>query len=194
MLIGITGGIGSGKTTVAKLFAAYKNVTVYYADLEAKKLMNTSEVIRKKLIREFGEKAYDTNGLNRAFLANIVFKDKEKLTNLNEIVHPEVYKHLTNFIEEHKDKEYILYENAILFENGSDKICDKIITVTAPHEVKIQRVIERDKTTREEVLHRMKNQWSDIKKKLQSHYVIVNENLNTVKENVKNIHNKLTEK
>lgn len=192
MVVGITGGIGSGKTTVVKLFKKFNNVVVYYADDEAKKLMNTSLVIKEKLIKEFSNEVFIAGKLNRPFLASIVFNDKKKLKILNAIVHPEVNKHLSDFIKLNKDKDYIVYENAILFENGSDYLCDKIITVTAMHESKVSRVILRDKTTKEAVEKRMNNQWGDTIKILQSHYVVYNEKLNECELQVLRIHNKLT--
>lgn len=192
MVIGITGGIGSGKSTVVKMFAELGNIAVYYADDEAKKLINTSSEIREKLTKEFTEEAFINNQLNRPFIANIVFNDKQKLTVLNAIVHPVVKKHLINFIEEHQNKDYILYENAILFENGSDAICDKIITVTAPKNIKIERVVKRDKVTKEAVESRMKNQWSDEKKVFLSNYVIKNTEKTATKEQVLHIHKNIT--
>lgn len=191
MVVGITGGIGSGKSTVVKLFSTFKNIAIYLADDEAKKLMNTSNEIKTKLIAEFSSEVFKNNTLNRNLLANIVFKNKEKLATLNSIVHPVVYKHLQNFIQKNKDKNYILYENAILFENGSDTICDKIITITAPKETRIQRVIKRDNTTRVLVESRINNQWSDTKKTLQSNYIIENLELSNTKKQVDYIHSKL---
>lgn len=192
MLVGLTGGIGSGKSTVAKILAEFDGVVVYFADEEAKNLMNTSQEIRTQLIAEFTDEVYKDGSLNRPFLAGIVFKNKEKLKKLNAIVHPIVHKHLQDFIKEHENKSYILYENAILFENGSNLLCDKIITVTAPEMLRIQRVIERDNSTFEEVKNRINNQWSDEKKILQSNYVIHNVDLTSVKEQLEKIHNKLT--
>lgn len=192
MLVGITGGIGSGKTTVAKMFLKFENVVVYFADIEAKNLMNTSEIIKEKIIENFSSEAYKKNVLNREYLSKIVFNDKEKLKVLNSIVHPEVYKHLENFKKEHSSKDYILYENAILFENGSDALCDKIITVVAPENIRIERVMKRDMVTKEEVLSRVKNQWSNMKKVLQSNYVVNNLTLKEMESQVENIHNKLT--
>ncbi len=192
MVVGITGGIGSGKTTIVKMFAKYENVVIYFADDEAKKLMNTSLEIKNKLIEEFSEEVFIDNKLNRPFLASIVFKNKEKLTLLNSIVHPVVHKHLNDFIENNIDKDYIVYENAILFENGSDYLCDKIITVVAPLELKIKRVVDRDKTTEDSVKNRIKNQWIDTKKTIQSHYIINNEKLSESEAVVFDIHNKLT--
>lgn len=192
MLVGLTGGIGSGKSTVAKMLAEFDGVVVYFADEEAKNLMNTSQEIRTQLIAEFTDEVYKDGSLNRPFLAGIVFKNKGKLKKLNAIVHPIVHKHLQDFIKAHENKSYILYENAILFENGSNRLCDKIITVTAPEMLRIQRVIERDNSTFEEVKNRINNQWSDEKKVLQSNYVIHNVDLTSVKEQLEKIHNKLT--
>lgn len=194
MVVGITGGIGSGKSTVVKFFVEFKNIAIYLADDEAKKLMNTSPIIKEKLITEFTSEVYKDGELNRPFLAGIVFSDKQKLQKLNAIVHPEVYKHLQEFIQTNKDKDYILYENAILFENKSDAFCDKIVTVIAPKEVRIERVMKRDGVTREEVEKRMNNQWEEIKKTLQSHYVIENIDLKQTKAQVCDIHNKLTKR
>jgi dephospho-CoA kinase len=192
MLVGLTGGIGSGKTTVAKMLAEFDNVIVYFADDEAKKLMNTSGEIKENLVKEFSEEVYKDGTLNRPYLANIVFNDKAKLSILNSIVHPVVQKHLQDFIYTHREKDYVLYENAILFENGSSKFCDKIITVTAPEKLRIERVMKRDNTSYEEVKSRMNNQWIEEKKTIQSHYIIHNLNITSVKEQLKNIHNKLT--
>lgn len=193
MVVGLTGGIGSGKTTVLNLFKEH-NVAVYIADVEAKQLMNTSTLIKEQLVKEFGLNVYKENKLNRPFLAEIVFKDKNKLKILNSIVHPEVYKHLNNFIKNNSDKDYIVYENAILFENGSDTLCDKIITVTAPKLIRIQRVLNRDNTTEKEVLQRIANQWKEEKKLLQSNYIIENIELMDTQKTVQQIHNFLTQK
>lgn len=192
MVVGITGGIGSGKSTVVKMFSKFKNIAIYIADEEAKKLMNSSDEIKAKLIAEFGENAYKNNALNRAYIANIVFNNKNKLAILNAIVHPVVNEHLQSFIKNNINKEYILYENAILFENGSNSFCDKIITVTAPENTRIQRVVKRDNSTIDAVKNRIKNQWPQSKKSLQSHYIIENVTLTKTKEQVSKIHNYLT--
>ncbi|WP_420552880.1 dephospho-CoA kinase [Tenacibaculum aiptasiae] len=194
MVVGLTGGIGSGKSTILKMFSKFENVAVYIADEEAKKLMTSSSEIKSQLIAEFGEETYKDNQLNREYLANIVFKDKSKLTKLNSIVHPVVHKHLQNFIDNNSKKKYILYENAILFENGSNHICDKIITVTAPENIRLERVLKRDNSNIEAVKNRMKNQWNQTKKTLQSHYIIENLTLNSSNDQVLKIHNNLTKK
>ena len=116
MIVGLTGGIGSGKTTVLNFFKEFENVAVYIADVEAKKLMNSSPIIREKLINAFGKQTFIDQDLNRVFLAKIVFNDKQKLQVLNAIVHPEVAIHFKNFVNKNKNKAYVLYENAILFE------------------------------------------------------------------------------
>ena len=192
MIVGLTGGIGSGKTTVLNFFKEFENVALYIADVEAKKLMNSSAIIREKLINAFGEQTFMDQDLNRVFLAKIVFNDKQKLQVLNAIVHPEVAIHFKNFVNKNKNKAYVLYENAILFETKNDRFCDCVITVYASLEERISRIIKRDATTREAVLDRMKNQFSDEKKMLQSHYVIDNNSLNYMKEEIHRIHNFLT--
>jgi dephospho-CoA kinase len=194
MIVGLTGGIGSGKTTVAKFFSEFKNIAVYTADLEAKKLMNSSKIIKDNLIKEFGELAFVNQKLNRKYIAEIVFKDKEKLANLNAIVHPEVKINFQEFVKNNSKKDYIIYENAILFESKSNLICDIIITVFADINTKILRVIDRDSSTKKEVLNRMKNQWQEDNIILQSNYIIYNELLDETKWQVNKIHNILTKK
>ena len=194
MIVGLTGGIGSGKTTVAKLFSEFENVAIYIADDEAKKLMNSSKIIKKQLISELGENSYNNEGLNRKYIADKVFNNAEKLGKLNAIVHPEVRKHFQDFVSRNKDKAYIIYEAAILFESKSNQFCAKIITVIADEKTRINRIIARDKTTEKEVRNRMQNQWNDTKKILQSNYIIKNEDLSTTKQQVVKIHNFLTEK
>jgi dephospho-CoA kinase len=194
MIIGLTGGIGSGKTTVAKFFSEFNNVAVYIADLEAKKLMNSSVIIKEKLINQFGEASFVNQKLNRKYISDIVFNDKEKLSVLNAIVHPEVKKYFQSFVKENADKAYVIYENAILFESKNNLFCDFIITVYAGIDTKIERVILRDTSTKEDVKSRMRNQWDDSKKIMQSNYIIYNENLDETKNQVSKIHNILTEK
>ncbi|WP_241428539.1 dephospho-CoA kinase [Tenacibaculum finnmarkense] len=194
MVIGLTGGIGSGKSTVVKMFTEYKNSAIYIADNEAKKLMNSSDEIKTKLIAEFGEDVYKNKQLNKPFLADIVFNDKDKLAILNAIVHPVVNNHFKDFILKNTNKNYILYENAILFENGSNIFCDKIITVTAPENIRIERVLKRDNTTIDTVKSRINNQWSQTKKTLQSHYVIENIIRKKTQQQVAIIHAILTKK
>jgi dephospho-CoA kinase len=175
-IIGLTGGIGSGKTTIAKHFASL-GVPVYIADDEAKKLMDNPEII-EKLKTVFGDEIIDNKKIDRKALAQIVFQNPKKLKKLNSIIHPAVKKHFTDWLLVHKNHPIIIKEAAILFESGSYKDCDAVITVTAPLEERINRVINRDNTTREAVMNRIKNQWTDDERISKSDYVIVNTSVN----------------
>lgn len=178
-IIGLTGGIGSGKTTVANEFSSF-GIPVYIADLEARKLMQTDSVLN--LIKaEFGSTVFDNGVLVREKLSEIVFNDSKKLEKLNGIVHPAVKKHFDEWLLEHKNNPFVIYETAILFESGSYKKCDFVINVEAPLEVRIQRVIERDNTTREKVLERIKNQWNDEEKSSKSDFIIKNTSIEAIK-------------
>ena len=194
MIVGLTGGIGSGKTTVAEVFKKLDSVAVYIADIEARKIMNSSDVIRTQLLQAFGKETYKDSELNRQYLANTVFESEEKLTILNNIVHPEVKKHFLDFATRNADKSYVLYESAILFESNSSQQCDFIISVFLDKEERIKRVLERDKTTEKEVLSRINSQWKEDKKLLSSNYIIVNYAIQDTKKLVLKIHNILTEK
>lgn len=132
----------------------------------------------------FGETLFENNILNRAKLAEIVFNNADKLAQLNAIVHPAVKKDFENWLQRHKNDQYVVYEAAILFESGRYKECDYIVTVTAPIEVRIERVMKRDNTTREQVLSRMEMQWNDEKRISLSNFVINNSNLKIANEEV----------
>ncbi|MDX5586250.1 MAG: dephospho-CoA kinase [Aureibaculum sp.] len=187
--VGLTGGIGSGKTTVANYFIEL-GVPIYFADYEAKKLMNSSADIKNKLIREFGEKTYQNGELNRKYLASIVFNDTSKLNIINGIVHPAVANHFAEWIKKQKSN-YIIQENAILFENNTSSVFDYIITVTASIDVKIERILKRDSGSKNDILSRMKNQWDDLRKIDLSDFVIHNIGLADTKKQVGQIHKKL---
>lgn len=178
-IIGLTGGIGSGKTTIAKYFQSF-GIPVYIADDEARKIMQSSEII-DAVKNAFGEEIFENGILNREKLAKIVFNEPEKLEKLNNIVHPAVKKHFEHWLMENKKVPYVVYEAAILFESERYKDCDLIITVTAPVDIRIQRVIKRDKTTRELVLKRIGAQWTDEKRISKSDYVIENISLENAK-------------
>jgi len=188
-IIGLTGGIGSGKSSVLQLFKN-RGISVYVADIEAKILMQTDKKIIKKIKSVFGEKAYNHGQLNRSYLAEEIFNDQYKLNQINEIVHPVVQNHFKKYLDE-MDEPMIIYENAILFENGFDKLCDYIITVVSPTDLKIQRVMRRDGCTEKQVLERMNNQWPDEKKIAQSHFVIENIDWKTTEKEVDRIYNVL---
>ncbi len=188
-IVGLTGGIGSGKTTVAKQFMAL-GIPVYIADEEAKKLMNTSKIIQRKLIQLFGNEAYTGSNLNKPFIANIIFNDKTFLQKMNAIVHPKVANHFKKWVSKQKAP-YIIKEVAILFENDGYKQCDYVITVTAPLEIRIERLMKRDETTKEKIEAIIKNQWTDAEKMKLSNFIITNTDLeNTIKQVVE-IHEKI---
>jgi dephospho-CoA kinase len=175
-IIGLTGGIGSGKTTVANLFREH-GIPVYIADDEARTISDSPEVV-KHIADVFGDDAISNGRLDRKKMAELVFDDPEKLKKLNAIIHPAVKNHFLAWLEIHKDEPIVIKEAAILFETGNDKDCDAVITVTAPLEIRIKRVMERDKTSREEILKRIDNQWNDEKRISKSDFTIYNVNFN----------------
>ena len=188
-IIGLTGGIGSGKTTVANFFKELE-VPVYIADVEAKKIMNTSASIKKALISLFGKKSYLNDELNRKFIASKVFKDKNLLQKLNNIVHPEVEKHFKVW-KANQDQPYVIYEAAIIFENNAQSKFDYTILVTAPQDIKVKRVLNRDHATEQEVMSRMENQWDDSKKEKLADFIIENIDLEDTKSQIYQLHTKL---
>lgn len=191
IIVGLTGGIGSGKTTVAKAFNTL-GIPVYIADEEAKKLMRRSKVIKRKLIQLFGDKAYVNGELNRTFIAGIIFNDKTYLGKMNAIIHPRVAKHFEKWALK-QDAAYLIKEVAILFENGGHKDCDFVITVKAPKSIRIERLLKRDNTTKEKIEAIMKNQWTDSEKVKLSNFVIDNITLQKTQEQVLKIHNEIIE-
>lgn len=174
-IIGLTGGIGSGKTTVANYLAA-KNIPVYIADLEARKISN-SKAILKKITSVFGNQILVDDKLDRVAMAKIVFSDKEKLNKLNAIIHPAVKKHFENWVKKHQTYDFVVKETAILFESGSYLDCDIVILVTAPLETRIERTKLRDNCSRESVLQRISNQMPEDEKIKKSNFVIHNNSL-----------------
>lgn len=171
--IGITGGIGSGKSTVCRVFSVM-GIPVFEADKVARKLMDTDEEIHEKLVRLFGAAVYlPDQTVNRKYLAGIVFKDPSLLAQLNEIVHPVVRKTFFDWCERQKSP-YIIHEAAILFESGFYKMMDKTITVVTNEDERIQRVMKRDGITMELVKERIKNQWSDEERMKLADFVIGN--------------------
>lgn len=188
-IVGLTGGIGSGKTTVAKMFATL-GVPIYIADFEAKRLTNTSKVIRRKLIALLGEEAYKDDLINRSFVADKIFNDMKLLEQVNRIIHPKVAKHFARWVKK-QDAIYCIKEAAILFENGGYENCDLTILVTAPLKERVRRVLERDNTTREAIEARMANQWSDSKKEKLANIIIVNNDLAATRRTVNEVHKKI---
>lgn len=188
-IVGLTGGIGSGKTTVARVFNEL-GIAVYIADNEAKALMNRSKVIRRKLVSLFGSQAYMNNELNRPYIASRIFHDKDLLEKMNGIVHPKVAQHFARWVKKQTGY-YVLKESAILFETNGHKKCDFTILVTAPEPVRIKRVVERDQTTKEKVKAIIDNQLSDAEKLAKADFVIVNEDWDDMHQQVLEIHKKL---
>ena len=174
-IIGLTGGIGSGKTTIANYIKSL-GIPVYIADDEAKKLLN-DDAIQKEIKNAFGETVFENNLLSKERLSQIVFNDTDKLKKLNSIIHPAVKAHFKEWLEDHKKAPMIVKEAAILFESGSDQDCDAVITVVAPINTRIERVKQRDKIAEQEVLNRIKNQWSDEMRLEKSDYSIENNDL-----------------
>ncbi|TDS15276.1 dephospho-CoA kinase [Maribacter caenipelagi] len=186
IVIGLTGGIGSGKSTVAAMFQEL-GVPVYDSDKRAKFLMNTSEIINKQLVELLGKEAYVKGKLNRSYIAEKVFNDSELLAKLNNIVHPVVRQ---DFIDWTKNQEscYVIQETALLFENKSQGLYDDVILVTAPKEVRIERVLDRDNSTREQVEARMTNQLDDEIKLELANFIIENTDLERTREKVLQVH------
>ena len=188
-IIGLTGGIGSGKTTVAKMFEQL-GVHVYNSDLEAKKIMELPEVI-VLLKNSFGEAFFENNILNRAKLADLVFRNAEKLNVLNAIVHPFVKKDFLFWVKKHHNEKFVIKESAILFESKSNIDCDKIITVIAPLDLRMQRINERDNLSFDKIMSRINNQLSDEKKVENSDFIIENTDIEMTKTQVLKIYGSL---
>lgn len=173
--VGLTGGIGSGKSTVAKLLEVM-GLPVFYADYEAKYLMRTDAVLKGKIIKLLGSDAYEGGELNRAFIAKKVFGNPDLLIQLNSIVHPAVRNHFETWCANFENDQVLIQEAAVLFENDSHHYFDKTILVIAPEQVRIDRVMKRDESSEKDVRARIQNQWSDDKKKTMADFVIRNNN------------------
>ncbi|MBC5862700.1 dephospho-CoA kinase [Flavobacterium turcicum] len=184
-IIGLTGGIGSGKSTIATYFKE-AGVPIYLADDAGKKVMQNPDIIAA-VADVFGSGVVENGIINRQKLASIVFNESQQLQKLNRIVHPAVKKHFDNWLLEQKHFPYVLYEAAILFESGKYKECDCVITVIASTEARIARVMQRDQTSRELVLQRMNSQWTDGQRIPLSDFVIENDDLELAKAQVTKI-------
>jgi dephospho-CoA kinase len=160
IIIGITGGMGSGKSTLSRNLRA-EGYWVYDSDVEARRLQNEHPLIRKQLIEIFGEEIYSEEGLNRSTLAKLVFGKPKLLAQLNAIVHPLVKEDFNSWILKHKTEKLLFIESAILFESGFNLFVNKVIFMTASESLRIDRVVKRDEITREQVLARMSHQLSD---------------------------------
>lgn len=173
--VGITGGIGSGKTYICKLLELM-NFSVFYSDTEAKKIQNTNEYVRIKFTELFGEEAYTEEGLNRKYIAEIIFGNPDAKKQLEEIIHPKVAEAFATWCEEKSstDEKIVFIESAILYESGFDKMVDKVIMVYADDDVRIERSMRRDKADRKAIEDRIKNQGSDKDKCKKADFVIYN--------------------
>ena len=171
-ITGLTGGIGSGKTTAAKYFEQL-GFPLYNSDLRAREIQNNNPIVINKIIEVFGDEAYISGEMNRPYIASITFNDKEKLQQLNQIVHPAVFNDFNEWISQ-QNSPYIIKEAAILIESGSYKNCDLIITVNANIEKRIERTIKRDNLQREQVEARIKNQLTDEERSSYADFVIDN--------------------
>ncbi|WP_314056501.1 dephospho-CoA kinase [Capnocytophaga gingivalis] len=188
--VGLTGGIGSGKTTIANLFALHFSIPIYIADTKAKELVANNKQLEQEIVTLLGEEAFVEGRYNTAFVAQEVFSNKEKLDKLNAIIHPYVQQDFLQW-KQSQQAPYVIKEAAILFESGSYRDCDFIIMVTAPLEERIKRVMLRDKIDRETVEKRIKNQWNDEKKIELSTFVIENREIDKNLDKIEIIHSKI---
>ena len=188
--VGLTGGIGSGKTTIANLFALHFSIPIYIADTKAKELVANNKQLQQEIVTLLGEEAFVEGRYNTAFVAQEVFSNKDKLDKLNAVIHPYVQQDFLQW-KQSQQAPYVIKEAAILFESGSYRDCDFIIMVTAPLEERIKRVMLRDKIDRETVEKRIKNQWNDEKKIELSTFVIENREIDKNLDKIEIIHSKI---
>ena len=183
LIVGITGGIGSGKSTVCKVFEGL-GIPVFKADDVSRTISDVNQSVIEKIKTAFGNDMYVNGKLNRPKMAALVFSNKDELAKLNSIIHPAVRQEFANWKEKNANAPYLLYEAAILFESGAALLTDKKILVTALQETRINRVMQRDNIKREEVESRIKNQWSDEQKIALADYVLLNDDNAPVLEQV----------
>jgi len=186
--IGITGNIGSGKSTVARVFEIL-GVKVFYADAEAKKAMTADELLIAEIKTAFGAEAYSANGeLNRKYIAGIVFKKEEELKKLNSLVHPAVFRAFDEWAKAFTNEPYVIKEAAVLFESGSYQFCDKTLLVSAPLEMRLKRVMDRDHISRAEVEAREARQFTEERKKELADYILHNDDTQLVIPQILELH------
>lgn len=179
MIIGLTGGIASGKTTISEHLKE-KNFLIYDADKIAKEILNETEVV-KQMRLHFGDLIFNVdNSINKEILKNLVFSDEEKRKILNDIIHPKVYKYFDNIRKNKKSNDIIFFDIPLLYESGLDKLCDKVILVVADEEKKIERIIKRDKISKELAQKIISSQMSDEEKKKKADIIL--ENIGSIEE------------
>ena len=188
--IGLTGGIGSGKSVVAKVFETL-GIPVYYADDAARKLMNSDKELKAAIIKNFGTGSYTNGELDRKYMADIVFNDKEKLDLLNSLTHPATIRDAEEWINK-QSSAYIIKEAALLFESGADKHLDYVIGIDAPLKLRIKRVMARDGTSKEEIMKRINRQMDEKKKMKRCDFVIINDEQQLVIPQVIKFHKKFS--
>ena len=187
--VGLTGGIGSGKSTVAELLNI-RGVAIYDSDSRAKELMNGNEALREALIAAFGAECYTDAGLNRAWLAERVFGNKAELERLNAIVHPAVMRDFAAWAEA-QEGDYVVLESAILLEAGLEEYVDVVVAVMAPKDIRLERAMQRDGASREKIEERMRNQMSDDERTDRAKYAVVNIDIEELEEDVEQLHRRL---
>ena len=190
--VGLTGGIGSGKSVVARIFESL-GIPVYYADDAARRIQNLDPDVKQKTIELFGPSAYTKDGLNRKFISDIVFSDKDKLEQLNDIVHPATIRDAEQWLNK-QTSPYAIKEAALIFESGAQRDLDLVIGVTAPLPLRIKRTVARDSITAEEVQKRMGKQISEMIKMRLCDYVIINDEKQLLIPQVIDIHEKILAK
>jgi dephospho-CoA kinase len=189
--LGITGGIGSGKTVVSRLLEMM-GVPVYLSDAESKRLTATDPHIRRELIALLGEEVYPNGELNKPLLAGYLFSDPEHARKINGIIHPRVATDFRQWAEKHKDAPLIAMESAILIEAGFADEVDRIVMVYAPMDIRIERILKRDASTKEAIAARIRNQMSDEEKRAKAHYTILNDGTQAVIPQVEDLLNTIT--
>lgn len=187
--VGLTGGIGSGKSKVAELLSN-RGVAVYDSDSRAKALMANDEALRAELVEAFGAECYTNVGLNRAWLAERVFNNEEELRRLNAIVHPAVMRDFAAWAEI-QEGDYVIMESAILLESGLESHVDVVVAVMAPKELRLQRAMQRDGASEAQIEERMRNQMNDDERTEMAKYAIVNIDLDELEEDVEQLHRRL---
>lgn len=185
--IGLTGGIGSGKTTVSRIFRNL-GIPIFNSDLVAREIVNTNSKAIESIKENFGNQIYKDNGLDRKALAEIVFNHPEELQKLNNIVHPLVAIEFENWCNENQSAPYIIKEAAILFESGAHQDLDRIVVVYTEKEERIRRIMKRDSSSRDEVVSRMKSQWDDETRNKLGDFIIINDDIEKVLPQVMELH------
>ena len=189
-IIGLTGGIGSGKSFIASEFAKF-GIPIYESDLRAKELMATHPAIKAALILKLGDEAFMGEGLNKSFIAQQIFNNAALIKWINELVHPIVGQDFEQWVKSKKDEPLVIKEAAILIESGAYKKCDQIIVVTAPENIRIERVMQRDNMTKNQVMERIQNQLPENEKIKFANYIIVNDGTMVVSEQVQKIYTEI---